>query len=62
MEQRLFYLGNDETHTKSHYYLRHVHLLRKVLNEDKSEEAKELLAGLSFVITGDSEFLLDEKS
>jgi hypothetical protein len=61
MEQRLFYIASDDTKTKSHYYLRHVRLLQKLLNEDRSEEAEELLAGLNFVITGDESYLLLEK-
>jgi len=60
LEAKLFYLGNDETRTKSHYYLRHVNLLRKVLNADDSEEAVELLTGLGFVLTGDQDYLIDE--
>lgn len=61
MNTELFYLGCEKTHTKSHYELRHVHLLRKLLKDDGSEEAKQLLAGLNFVITGDSEYLLPER-
>lgn len=61
MDQELFYLGCEKTHIKSHYEFGHVCLLRQLLKDNESEEAKELLAGLNFVITGDTKYLLSEK-
>jgi hypothetical protein len=59
--KKYFYIGSDNKQTKCNFNIQHYVFLDKILFENKSILAKELLAGLSFVVTGNSDYLLLDK-
>lgn len=54
----MFYIGNDTHHTKANFDRDHYNCLVKLLSQDKSNESQEILAGLQWAVTGDTDYLL----